>query len=427
MNQGPQVLRLAVGSDEPQATMVGREVLARGGNAADAAVAMALTMAVRLPSRAGIGGGGTCLAFDPETGRVRSLDFLPPPMPPAGEGGRPPAAIPTMLRGLFALHAEYGSIRWEQLMVAAENAARFGGPVSRALGRDLAASGAAILADPTAAAVLARPDGSLIGEGEVLRQPELAAFLGRVRQSGIGALYGGTMGRDYAAAVEAAGYALSAEAIRTYGPVWSDPVTVAFGDDEVSFSAAPGAGGAADAAAFAALAGELGYARAAEAARPGLIASALARAGAAEGSGAATGASLAAMSEDGSAVTCALTMNGAFGTGRTAPGTGIFIAPAAPAGSEGLAGVAMWSNQPTASFIMAGAAADTRAALLVPLAEMLLAERPVADALAAPRGGSDGGRSTFILCRRDRSRGVAVGCEAGVDPRGAGLADQLEL
>jgi hypothetical protein len=58
---------------------------------------------------------------------------------------------------------------------------------------------------------------------------------------------------------------------------------------------------------------------------------------------------------------------------------------------------------------------------------MLLADRRPGDALAAARGAPEGGRATVILCRRDRSRGVAVGCEAATDPRGAGLSDQLEL
>ena len=54
----------AVAADEPRAALIGRDILNVGGNAADAAVAMYFAMGVTLPSRAGFGGGGTCLIFD---------------------------------------------------------------------------------------------------------------------------------------------------------------------------------------------------------------------------------------------------------------------------------------------------------------------------------------------------------------------------
>ncbi len=55
----------AVVADEPEAALIGRQVLSSGGNAADAAVAVGMALAATLPSRAGLGGGGACLAFAP--------------------------------------------------------------------------------------------------------------------------------------------------------------------------------------------------------------------------------------------------------------------------------------------------------------------------------------------------------------------------
>src|SRR5690606_25244293 len=100
---GPVQRRQIVVADEPQAAAIGRDILAQGGNAVDAATAMALAMAVTLPSRASLGGGGMCLVHDAETGDVRALDFLPRP------GGDGRVGVPTMLRGLYALHGAYGA------------------------------------------------------------------------------------------------------------------------------------------------------------------------------------------------------------------------------------------------------------------------------------------------------------------------------
>ncbi|MEM6902400.1 MAG: gamma-glutamyltransferase, partial [Pseudomonadota bacterium] len=191
----------AVVADEPQAAIVGRDILALGGNPVDAAVAMALTLSVTLPSRIGLLGGGACLIHDPSTrdddgqdSQVTSVDFRPLPVPRA-DGSRSEFGAPGMLRGLFAMHARFGNLRFEQLIIPAERLARFDGQISRSLINDielfgdrLADSGHPVWAPAPAAAVVGGP----------IPWNITAGALAVIRQDGVGAFYGGRVGRDIA-------------------------------------------------------------------------------------------------------------------------------------------------------------------------------------------------------------------------------------
>ena len=147
-------------ADEPRAAVVAREVLSQGGTAADAAVALGFALSVTLPSRAGLGGGGACLAYspgrefgEPRGARGRSCSPRRRRRGPVRAADRP-AAVPMMARGLFALQARYGKRPFDSLIVQAEQMARFGVPASRAFVRDLTLVAGPLFADPAARARL---------------------------------------------------------------------------------------------------------------------------------------------------------------------------------------------------------------------------------------------------------------------------------
>lgn len=183
-----------VAAEEPRAALVARNILSAGGSAADAAVAAGFTMAVTLPSRAGLGGGGACLVLNPRRGDVEAIVFPPGQRVAAPMGADRPAAVPMMARGLFALHARSGRRPFEELLAPAEQAARLGTEVSRALALDLAAVAGPLLADPYAAAIFG-PSGQPLATGERLVQPDLGATIGTLRTAGVGDLYQGGLAR----------------------------------------------------------------------------------------------------------------------------------------------------------------------------------------------------------------------------------------
>jgi gamma-glutamyltranspeptidase/glutathione hydrolase len=421
----------AVVADEPRAVLAGRDVLSAGGTAADAAVAMYVTLAVTLPSEAGLGGGGVCLAHDPETRTTQALDFLPRAAP----GGR--VAVPGNVRGMAALHARYGALRWEQLLAGPENLARFGTPTSRALAREAATAETRLRADSELAAVFVKPDGALLEVGDSLRQPNLAAVISQIRQQGAGAFYVGPLASNIAQGAQSIGAPLTSEALRDAVPTFRDTVRLAFGNQQLHVAPPPAAGGLREAQIIGMLAESDSYEGAPDAERPHLLAEASKRAFAeqtrwlkADGSSSEDPASLLAdghlsqlmagysadaptpvanldpppalrpenpwatgfvvVDRRGRAVACNVTMGDLFGTGRVVPGTGIILAPAPDASGAGATalGPMILANEPTGGFYYAAAASGGQpaaTAMASVFMRVTALDEPLEPAMAAKR------------------------------------------
>ena len=209
-------------ADEPQAALIGRQILNEGGNAADAAAAEGFALSVTLPSRASLGGGGACIVKMPATdGSAQApVALLFPAGAPTGAASATdhnrPAAIPTLARGLLALQARYGQLPYASVIVPAERLAG-GAPISPALEADLKVVGNALLSDPAAAAVFA-PSGTLLPAGANLVQPDLAATFEILRTQGVQGFYAGTFAQQLAEAADAAGGDLTVQDLNEATP-----------------------------------------------------------------------------------------------------------------------------------------------------------------------------------------------------------------
>jgi gamma-glutamyltranspeptidase / glutathione hydrolase len=423
-----------VATDEPRATVAGQEVLSAGGTAADAAVAVGLTLAVTLPSRAGLGGGGACLAYTPNAkskakGVPEAILFVPPAPAASGRGGDRPAAVPMLMRGMYLLHARYGSQPFETLVSSAEQLARFGVPVSRALAKDLSVVAGPLFADPAARATFS-VNGAPLTEGQTLRQPDLGATLSQIRVSGVGDMYLGALAQRIVQSSPLVGGPISADDLRAGLPKLAVPLIRDYRNDKAAFLPPPADGGLAAEAAFNILAKN-----------PDDVASAAARSLAVASRWRAGGVtpeallasndlppptdtlypastSFVTMDRYGDAVACALTMNNLFGTGRILPDLG-FIAAASPtAVTPPLLSAGLVWNDNIKAFRAAVAASGQSAApvaVAVGLINTLRSNRPM------PVPVPDPGRANAIACS-EYLPGTNGSCGWATDPRGDGLA-----
>ncbi len=419
-------------ADEPQAALIGRDVLAAGGNAADAATAMYFMMAVTLPSAASLGGGGVCVVFDPGERKVHVLDFLPGPPKAVPATADRPTAVPGNVRGFFALQARFGRDRWAEILAPAETRARFGTPVSRALAGELAPVQAGLAADAGMRRVFA-PRGTFVGEGDPIVQLDLATVLARIRAEGPGDFYTGQLAEKLVAGTAAAGGSLARDDLQAFVPTWRSPLIVTADDLAAHLPPPPPMAGAVSGQMWAMLAAHDRFADAPPGDRDAILADAALRAfaeadrlgldrpGAAASSDPQamvaqariqpllaapvprtprraasprpenpSAAGLIAADAAGQAVACSVTLNNLFGTGRMAEGTGIVLAAMPDAGGRGSAMLTpmLVTDDGSRHFHFAATASGGVAApeaLIGTAARTLLAREPLAGAIAAPR------------------------------------------
>jgi gamma-glutamyltranspeptidase/glutathione hydrolase len=209
----------AVASDDVEATSAGLEVLRGGGNAIDAAVAVAATLGVADPFVAGIGGGGYLVYYDARTHRVSTIDgretaprlattdlFIDPAtgkplaFPVAVTSGLSVGVPGTLMTWQKALD-EWGTESLAQVLRPAEDVARQGFPVDATF-REQVRENAARFAQFSSTSQLFLPGGQLPAVGSIFRNPQLAGTYAEIGQRGVADFYGGPLGGDIVNTVE---------------------------------------------------------------------------------------------------------------------------------------------------------------------------------------------------------------------------------
>jgi gamma-glutamyltranspeptidase/glutathione hydrolase len=237
----------AVAAGHPATAEVGAEILAEGGNAADAAVAATLASCVAETVMTGLLGGGHGIYFDAATGRARNLDCFVA-VPGLGSESRDVSlleldvpfgtelvhyavgigscGVPGVPAGLDALWNEHGSVPWPRLVEPAIRLARGAVPMPSAHAACLRMLEPVMTMNEGAR--IYSPGGSLLGEGDLLRQPGLVAALESLAEDGPRGVYEGTIGRELLALMEDRDGLVTAGDLTSYEARWTDPVELAF-------------------------------------------------------------------------------------------------------------------------------------------------------------------------------------------------------
>ena len=230
-------MRAGVAAGHPATAEVGIEILADGGTAADAVVAMGLASCVAETVMSGLFAGCHAIAFDGS--RVSNLDGFA--AVPSGEGdvedvevpfgdelvvysiGPASCAVPGLPAALGELSERLGRLPWKRLVEPALTLARSGVPLPEMHERSLA-----MLAEVFSrgrGADLFLHDGRTLETGELLHQPGLVDALEALAEEGAASVYRGSLAE---ALLRIDGLVLTADDLRDYRPRWSDPALVPF-------------------------------------------------------------------------------------------------------------------------------------------------------------------------------------------------------
>ncbi|PSL51014.1 gamma-glutamyltranspeptidase/glutathione hydrolase [Saccharothrix carnea] len=273
--QAPPRVPVAVGfggvvsSVDPDASQIGVDVLRRGGNAVDAAVAVAAALGVTDPFSAGIGGGGFFVHYDARTRRVSTVDgretapasadadlFVedgaPIPFAEAVTSGLS-VGVPGTPRTWQQALRRWGSWSLDQAVRPAEELARRGFTVDATFHRQVS-DNAARFADFTSTSALYLPGGAAPAVGSTFRNPDLADTYRALRRHGVSEFYRGEVGRDLVAAVRQppvvagttrevrSGDMTEADLARYEAPL-REPTRIRYRDYDVFGMAPPSSGG----------------------------------------------------------------------------------------------------------------------------------------------------------------------------------------
>ena len=258
MDTAPEALsaRGMISSGHPLASEVGAQVLANGGNAIDAAVAVGFALSAVLPTAGNIGGGGF-LVYRSADGNVSTLDYrerapasssrdmyLDDSGEPTDESivGHRASGVPGSVAGLAEMHRKFGSRPWADLVTPAAELAD-GHEIDEPRHRSLEYGRQRLAQFETSASKFLTESGDALPAGTNWQQPDLARSLRLIASQGEEAFYRGEIADLLVAEMERGGGIITKQDLADYETVWREPIEADYRGYTVYSMPPPSSGG----------------------------------------------------------------------------------------------------------------------------------------------------------------------------------------
>lgn len=256
LSSAPRVMVTSQGKATSAAAL---EILAREGNIIDAFVAASFAISVERPQSTGIGGGGFLLFYHQKENKTYAFDFreVAPllarkdmylskdgkPQPMMSQEGALAVAVPGLVAGLYETHKKFGKLKWEEVMAPAIDLAEKGFPLYPHLKEAIKDRSHLLRLDPELLKIFFTDKGEVPELGQTIIQPQLAQTLKLIAEKGRDGFYKGKIAKSITDTIRKHKGIMSLRDLRTYEVKTREPVSIDYKGMKVVSMPPPSSGG----------------------------------------------------------------------------------------------------------------------------------------------------------------------------------------
>lgn len=250
--------KFAIATQGKFASLAAQEMFRLGGNIIDATVAASFTISVERPQSTGIGGGGFMLFHDVKTGKTHAIDFRErAPLKAtadmyikngkvdglASKDGYLAVAVPGMVAGLLEVHQKFGSLPLKTVLAPAIHLAESGFPVYPEYHQALTYKAKTLIKDSAAKKIFLSAKGEVPELGTLVVQKDLARTLKLISEKGASEFYEGSTAKSLIRAFKNNNGLITQKDLNAYKVIWRNPLEASYKDYKVFAMPPPSSGG----------------------------------------------------------------------------------------------------------------------------------------------------------------------------------------